>query len=180
MFECNYKGVVVRVVQGDITRQKADAIVNPANSRLIMGGGVAGAIRRAGGKEIQDEALRYAPVPVGKAVATTAGKLPARYVIHTPTMPMPAMRISEENIKLAMKAALQCAETLHIRSIAFPGLGTGVGGIPIQKAAQIMTQQLKSHVDQGTSLQQVTFVGFSSQAAEAFENAVKQGLSNNQ
>jgi|Deesub1362B_J571_1020462.scaffolds.fasta_scaffold19982_1 O-acetyl-ADP-ribose deacetylase (regulator of RNase III) len=174
MFECNYEDVVIRVVQGDITQQIVDAIVNPANSRMIMGGGVAGAIKRAGGKEIEEEAIKQAPVPVGKAIATTAGKLRALYVIHTPTMSRPAMRITKENVESAMKAALECAKKLKIKSIAFPGLGTGVGGVPIQTAATAMVQQLKNHLDEGTSIKEVTFVGFTQESAEAFKKAVKQ------
>lgn len=80
-FDYSYKNVKISVITGDITRLEVDAIVNPANSMLIMGGGVAGAIKRVGGKEIEDEALKYAPVPVGKAIATKAGKLKAKYVI---------------------------------------------------------------------------------------------------
>jgi len=179
MFECNYKGVKICVVQGDITQQTVDAIVNPANSRMIMGGGVAGAIKRSGGKEIEDEALKHAPVPVGTAVATTAGKLRARYVIHAPTMPKPAMRIYKENVESAMKASLEQAETLKVKSIAFPALGTGVGGIPLRTAAEIMIQQLKNHLKETSNLKEVIFVGFSQEAFEAFKEAVKQIMSDN-
>jgi len=178
MFELNYRNVIIRVVRGDLTQQAADAIVNPANSYMVMGGGVAGAIKRVGGKEIEEEAVKQAPVPVGKAIATTAGKLKVRYVIHAPTMPKPAMQIAEENVKSAMEAAFECAETLKIRSIAFPGLGTGVGGIPIQTAAITMAQQLKKHLEKSTSLKEITFVGFTQESAEAFKKAVKQVFSN--
>jgi len=174
MSDFNYKNVKIRVVQGDITQQSADAIVNPANSKMVMGGGVAGAIKRAGGKEIEQEAVKQAPVPVGKAIATTAGKLKAQYVIHAPTMPKPAMQTSQENIKSAMKAALECAENLKIKSIAFPALGTGVGGIPLQTAANIMVQQLKKHLEKPSNIKEIIFVGYSKEAAEAFEQATKQ------
>lgn len=171
MFEQEYKGVSIRVVKGDITQRTLDAIVNPANSLMIMGGGVAGAIKRMGGKEIEEEAMRHAPVPVGEAVATKAGRLNAKYVIHTPTMSRPAIRTTEEKVRLAMKAALENSEKLKVKNVAFPGLGTGVGGIDIKVAANIMLQELKKHIDDGTSLQSVIFVGFSEKSAEIFRNA---------
>ena len=93
------------VQKGDITELKVDAIVNPANSSGYMGGGVAGVIKRIGGFEIEKEAVSKAPIPVGDAVVTTAGKLPCKYVIHAPTMKQPAMRIGVENVRLATRAA---------------------------------------------------------------------------
>ncbi|MGQ9565651.1 MAG: macro domain-containing protein [Candidatus Bathyarchaeales archaeon] len=171
-FERPYKTIKIIVKVGDITQQRADAIVNPANSLLIMGGGVAGAIKRAGGEEIEKEARQYAPISVGKAVATTAGKLKAKYVIHSPTMQKPSMIIGEENVKLAMKGALECAERIKIQSIAFPGLGTGVGGFSLEKAADIMITTLKEHVDRGTKLKEIIFVGFRDDLAAAFKKAI--------
>jgi len=175
-FERVYKGVSIVVVSGDITRQKVDAIVNPANSMMVMGGGVAGAIRRVGGKEIEDEAVRHAPVPVGKAIATKAGKLEAKYVIHAPTMERPAMSIGRENVRLAVKGALECAEQLGIRDVAFPGMGTGVGGLNLEDAARNMISQIKRHVDEGTSLRQIVLVAFSDDLAQAFEKAINEVL----
>lgn len=168
-FEHTYKGIKITVTTGDITKQKVDAVVNPANSQLIMGGGVAGAIRRVGGKEIEDEAVEKAPVPVGKAVATGAGRLKAKYVIHAPTMERPAMRIDAKNINSAMKGALECAERLRIRSIAFPGMGTGVGGLRMEEAAAIMIEEVKMHIDTGTILEEIIFVGFRDELTGAFE-----------
>lgn len=172
-FERTYKNVRIIVTVGDITQQQADAIVNPANSLLIMGGGVAGAIKRVGGKEIENEALEHTPVPVGKAIATTGGKLKAKYVIHAPTMQRPAMIIGEDNIRLAMDGALKCAEEMQTRSIAFPGLGTGVGGFSIEEAARIMISVLKVHIDKGTLLKEVIFVGYRQDLADAFERSVE-------
>ncbi len=168
-FKHTYKGVKITVTTGDITKQKVDAVVNPANSQLIMGGGVAGAIRMVGGKEIEDEAVEKAPVPVGKAVATGAGRLGAKYVIHAPTMRRPAMRIGSKNVSSAMKGALECARRLRIRSIAFPGMGTGVGGLGIEEAAALMIEEAKSHIDGGTSLKEIVFVGFRDELTSAFE-----------
>jgi O-acetyl-ADP-ribose deacetylase (regulator of RNase III) len=169
----SYKGVKIVVEKGDITKLEVDAIVNAANSRLIMGGGVAGAILRAGGKEIQEEALKYAPVPVGRAVATTAGKLKAKYVVHAPTMEQPAMRTSKENVQLATKAALECAEQRKIKGIAFPGMGTGVGGRSPDEAAKVMVHEIKNHIDKGTSLEQIILVGYAEDLTQAFQDALK-------
>ncbi len=172
-FEHTYKGVKIIVEKGDITKLEVDAIVNAANSRLIMGGGVAGAILRTGGREIQEEALKHAQVPVGKAVATKAGRLKAKYVIHAPTMERPAMRIHRENAQLATRGALECAEQLKIRSVAFPGMGTGVGGLTPEEAAQGMVQEIKRCIDMNTTLKQIILVGFTEDLAHAFRNALK-------
>jgi len=175
-FERVYKGVSIVVASGNITRQKVDAIVNPANSMMIMGGGVAGAIRRVGGREIEDEAVRHAPVTVGKAIATKAGRLDAKYVIHAPTMERPAMSIGRENVRLAVKGALECAEQLGMRSVAFPGMGTGVGGLNLEEAARTMISQIKRCVDEGTSLRQIVLVAFSDDLAHAFKKAINEVL----
>jgi len=167
-----YKNTKITVITGDITKLEVDAIVNPANSQLIMGGGVAGAILRAGGDQIQREALRKAPVPIGKAVATTAGKLKAKYVVHAPTMTHPAMPTNRENAKLATGAALKCAQQLGIESMAFPGLGTGVGGLNPQEAAKAMVEEMKKHIETGTTLKQIVLVGFGADLTQGFKKAV--------
>lgn len=168
-----YNSVTITVALGDITRFEVDAIVNAANSLLIMGGGVAGAILRAGGKTIQEEASKKAPVPVGKAVATTAGKLKAKYVIHAPTMERPAMSTSKQNVRLATRGAFECARQLGIGSVAFPGMGTGVGGLNVEEAANVMVDEIKSHVESGTPLKKIILVGFDSDLTEAFARAVQ-------
>jgi len=175
-FERTYKGVRIVVLTGDITEQEVDAIVNPANSMLVMGGGVAGAIRRVGGKEIEDEAVKHAPVQVGEAVATGAGRLKAKYVIHAPTMERPAMRISKRNVGSSVKGALKCAEGLKIRSIAFPGMGTGVGGLSLEEAARAMVNEVKEHIDKRTTLKQIVLMGFREDLTRAFERAVNEVL----
>lgn len=175
-FKHTYKDVKIAVTTGDITRQKVDAIVNPANSSLMMGGGAAGAIKRAGGKKIEDEAIKKAPVPVGKAIATNAGILEAKHVIHAPTMKMPAMHIGAENVKLAMQGALECAEQLAIQSIAFPGMGTGVGGLQFEEAAAIMVKATKKHIDSGTCVKKIVFVGFRDELTNAFKKAIEKTL----
>jgi len=171
--ERNYMGTRVTVVIGDITKLEADAIVNPANSQLIMGGGVAGAILRAGGNQIQKQALSRAPMQIGHAVATTAGKLKAKYVIHAPTMTRPAMAASLDSVRAATKGALECAHQMHIQSLAFPGLGTGVGGLDLQDAANAIVEEIKSHIEAGTTIKQIALVGYNSDLAKAFEKATR-------
>jgi O-acetyl-ADP-ribose deacetylase (regulator of RNase III) len=112
-----------------------------------MGGGVAGAIKRAGGVEIENEAVSKAPIEVGKAIATIAGSLSCKYVIHAPTMKRPAMSIDVGNVKLATRAALRLAENMRFKSIALPGMGTGVGGVPPREAAKAIVEIAKSFED---------------------------------
>ena len=134
---------MIKAVKGDITELECDAIVNPANSLGYMGGGVAGAIKRKGGAEIEKEAVGKAPIEVGKAVATGAGKLRCKYVIHAPTMERPAMKIDAGNVKKATRAALELAKEMGIKRIAIPGMGTGVGGVSYGEAAKAMVEVIK-------------------------------------
>jgi len=134
----------IEIIKGNLLEAAVDAIVNPANSLGVMGGGVAGAIRRAGGVEVEEEAVSRAPIPVGNAVVTTAGKLPFRGVIHAPTMEAPAMPASEEDVRKATLAALQSADASGFSSIAFPGMGTGVGGLSCSQAARVMKEVIVS------------------------------------
>ena len=177
VFSVTYKGVTVEVKRGDITEEDEDAIVNPANSLMIMGGGVAGAIKRKGGKVIEDEARSRAPVPVGKAIATTAGSLKARYVIHSPTMEYPAMATTVDKVRAATRAALELASQMGLRSIAFPGMGTGVGGLGYSEAARAMVGEIKSFIDSGrSSLTKIVLVAFDEGLYASFEEAVKELL----
>lgn len=164
---------VVTVVRGDITQFQAQAIVNPANSRLIMGGGVAGAIRRAGGPTIEKEALQRAPIRIGEATATNAGKLAARYVIHAPTMSRPAMNTNVENVEKATSAALRVARSLALSSIAIPGMGTGVGGVPVIEAAQAMVGAIRQHLLEGTALKHIFLVSIDQDLISAFESVLR-------
>jgi O-acetyl-ADP-ribose deacetylase (regulator of RNase III) len=139
-------GIVVK--KGDITQTFCDAIVNPANSFGYMGGGVAGAIKRIGGIEIEKEAISKAPIKIGKAIFTTAGSLPCKYVIHAPTMEKPAMRIGVDNVRLATKAALELGFKLNLKTIAIPGMGTGVGMVPVDDAAKAISAIAKNYESQ--------------------------------
>jgi O-acetyl-ADP-ribose deacetylase (regulator of RNase III) len=164
---------ILSVERGDITRMRADAIVNPANSRLVMGGGVAGAIKRAGGPTIEKEAVQRAPIAVGEAVATTAGKLEAKYVIHAPTMARPAMNTNLTSVEKATTAALNVARKLRLTSIAIPGMGTGVGGVPVREAALTMIEAIKRHLSDGTTLKHIFLISIDEELTSAFESALQ-------
>lgn len=142
--------VTVHIELGDITEFQGDAIVNPANTLMIMGGGVAGAIKRKGGQEIEEEARRHAPVPIGAAIATSAGGLRVKYVIHAPTVERPASPSSRENVYRATRAALQKARELGVCRVAFPLMGAGVGGL---KPEESIEEMLKAIQEMGFGLE---------------------------
>jgi len=135
----------VEIQRGSLLAAAAEAIVNAANSQGWMGGGVAGAIKRAAGGAVEEEAVAAAPVAVGSAVVTSGGKTRFRGIIHAPTMERPAMRIPVANVEAAMRGALEAAEAHGFASIAVPGLGTGVGGVPKAAAAAAMCRVLRAH-----------------------------------
>ena len=135
----------IAVVQGSIMGVDVDAIVNAANSQGYMGGGVAGVIKRAAGIEVEDEARKQAPIPVGNAVLTSGGKTKFKGIIHAPTMPGPGMRIPARNVGLATKAALALGDSHGFTSIAIPGMGTGVGGVAHAEAAAMMIDAIKAY-----------------------------------
>lgn len=157
----------ISILKGDITRLEVDAIVNAANNELWMGGGVAGAIKRAGGREIEDEAVKKGPIPIGEAVVTGAGKLKAKYVIHAAVMAMDFLTDAEK-IRQATRNSLKRADELGVKSIAFPALGTGVGGFPLEEAARIMLGETRSYIKGKTGLEKVEFILFDEQAYRVF------------
>ena len=156
--------------RGDISQAKVDAVVNAANNHLWMGTGVAGALKRAGGAEIEREAVAKGPVEIGEAVVTSGGALPARYVIHAAVMGQD-LRTDQSKIRKATKSSLTCARELDIRSIAFPALGTGVGGFPVELAAETMIDECVSFINSraAPSLKKILFVLFSDDVLTAFE-----------
>ena len=158
----------IEVIKGDITEMETDAIVNAANNRLWMGGGVAGAIKRKGGRIIEEEAVKQGPIEIGEAVVTTAGKLKARYVIHAAGMGMD-FKTDEEKIRKATRNSLKRAEELGIKSIAFPAIGTGVGRFPLEKAAEVMIGETVDFLQQAQRPEKVVFVLFSDESFRAFE-----------
>jgi O-acetyl-ADP-ribose deacetylase len=136
--------VKIDVVQGSILDTDVQVIVNAANSLGLMGGGVAGAIKRAAGADVEREAVRYAPIRVGNAVLTSGGKTKFQGIIHAPTMPEPGMLIPAENVAFATKAALTLADEKGFESIAIPGMGTGVGGVAPADAARAMVEEVRA------------------------------------
>lgn len=169
--------VGIEVIKGDITEVNCDAIVNPANSLLIMGGGVAGAIKRRGGREIEEEALKQAPCPVGKAILTHAGKLKAKYIIHAPTMEKPAMKTDEEKVRKAIYASLELAEKKQIHCIAFPGMGTGVGGLSAEQAGKAFVEAIRLFIQNKKPewVKKIMLVAFTEDLFREF-NKVKEQL----
>lgn len=162
----------IEVLTADITTLEVDAIANAANTRLWHGGGVAGAISRAGGPEVQAESEQVSPIGLGEAVETTAGEMPSRWVIHAATMD-PGGRTSAEVIRRATASALAKADQLGARSLALVAFGTGVGGFPVEEAAEIEVGEVRRHLDSGSGLDRVVFALADEEAASAFEAAVR-------
>jgi O-acetyl-ADP-ribose deacetylase (regulator of RNase III) len=161
----------VEVLETDITTLEVDAIANAANTQLAHGGGVAGAISRAGGPAVQRESDRRAPIGLGEAVETTAGDMPSRWVIHAATMVLGGPT-SADIIRRATAATLWKAEELGARSLALVAFGTGVGGFPLDEAAEIEADEVRRHLDSGSRLERVVFTVRGAEAREAFERAV--------
>jgi O-acetyl-ADP-ribose deacetylase (regulator of RNase III) len=161
----------VEVQQADITKLDVDAIANAANTDLRHGGGVAAAIVRAGGRSIQDESDRVAPIGLGEAVATGAGELPARWVIHAATMHLGGST-SADVIRRATSSALGTADEVGAKSLGLVAFGTGVGGFPVEEAARIEVEEVRRHLEGGSGLERVVFCVFGSDARTAFETAL--------
>src|ERR687890_1648138 len=157
----------VEVLETDITTLEVEAIANAANTRLAHGGGVAGAISRAGGPEVQRESDERAPIGLGDAVETTAGNMPARWVIHAATMELGGPT-SAEIIRRATASTLAKADELGAKSLALVAFGTGVGGFPLEEAARIEVEEVRRHL-QHSGLERVVFAVHGAQAREAFE-----------
>lgn len=158
----------IRLYQGDITELEVDAIVNAANNHLWMGGGVAGAIKRKGGREIEEEAVKKGPIPIGETVVTGAGRLRAKHVIHAATMGQD-LATDEGKVADATKNSLLRALGLGLSSIAFPALGAGVGCLPLSQVARVMMGEVKRHISEATTLEVVIFALYDEAAYRAFE-----------
>jgi O-acetyl-ADP-ribose deacetylase len=161
--------IEMHVRQADVTGLDVDAIANAANTQLRHGGGVAAAISRAGGPDVQRESDEKAPIGLGDAIATTAGDMPARHVIHAATME-PGGPTSAEVIERATRSTLRVADDLGCRSLALVAFGTGVGGFPLNRAAQLMVGAVRRH--QPRSLTTVIFAVHGDDAERAFLGAV--------
>ena len=160
----------IEVRQADITKLEVDAIANAANTELKHGGGVAGAISRAGGPAVQSESDERAPVELGEAVETTAGEMPSRWVIHAATMHLGGPT-SADIIRRATASTLAKADELGAKSLGLVAFGTGVGGFPLDKAARIEVEEVHRHLDAGSGLDRVVFAVFGDEARAAFERA---------
>jgi O-acetyl-ADP-ribose deacetylase len=161
----------IEVRQADITKLEVDAIANAANTDLKHGGGVAGAISRAGGRAVQEESDGKAPIGLGDAVETTAGDMPSKWVIHAATMELGGPT-SAEIIRRATANTLRKADDLGARSLALVAFGTGVGGFPVEEAARIEIDEVRSHLASGSKLERVVFAVFGDEAGQAFERAL--------
>lgn len=163
------KAIAEKIViqQGDLTDMDADAIVNAANNDLQLGGGVAGAIRRKGGEEIQRECDEIGSIPVGYAAITSGGKLKARHVIHAASMQLGG-RTTAANLGNSVAHSLRIASERGLKTIAFPAVGTGIAGFPIEECASIMLHKAAQHLKQETSVEKIYFILFDDRACDIF------------
>jgi O-acetyl-ADP-ribose deacetylase (regulator of RNase III) len=161
--------VELEVVEGDIAELEVDAIANAANNELWMGAGVAGAIKRAGGREIEAEAMAQGPIEVGEAVTTGGGSLHARHVIHGAVMGQD-LRTDADIVARTTRRVLEVADELGVRSLGLPAFGTGVGGFPVEECAAIMVRETRAY--EPRNLDRVVFAVFGDDAEEAFRRAL--------
>ena len=162
----------IEVLEADITTLAVDAIANAANTDLAHGGGVAAAIARAGGPEVQRESDAKAPIGLGEAVETSAGEMPSRWVIHAATMHLGGPT-SAEVVRRATAATLARADELGARSLALVAFGTGVGGLPVVEAARVEVEEVRRHLERGSGLQYIVFAVRGENARFAFETALE-------
>ena len=162
----------IELVQGDITESDTDAIVNAANSQLVLGAGVAGAIRTKGGPAIQEECNAIGHCPVGGSVITSGGNLKARHVIHA-VGPRQGEGDEEEKLKNATLSSLKVAEENNLKSITFPAISTGVYGFPLDACARIMLTTVREYLSGTTKIERVVFALFDDQSFKAFKDQLK-------
>ena len=163
---------MIEVLDGDVTALEVDAIANAANTRLLHGGGVAGAIARAGGPAVQRESEERSPIGLGEAVETSAGEMPARWVIHAATMELGGPT-SADVIRRATASTLRRADELGARSLALVAFGTGVGGFGLDEAARLEVEEVRRHLEAGSALERIVFAVRGAAAREAFERALE-------
>ncbi|MFZ2061621.1 MAG: macro domain-containing protein [Candidatus Binatus sp.] len=157
--------------QGDLTEADVDAIVNAANNGLMLGGGVAGAIRVKGGPAIQQECDKIGTIPLGEAAITGAGRLRARHVIHAASMRL-GESTSEAKLRAATRNSLMRANENSLKTIAFPAIGTGIAGFPIERCGQVMLEEARAHLSGQTTLERVEFVLYDRRSLEVFERVL--------
>lgn len=158
----------IKLLEGDITEQEVDAIVNAANSALILGSGVAGAIAAKGGPTIQAECDAHGPIDVGGAALTGAGDLPARYVIHAAGMP-PGGAATEESVRQSVRQSFSLAAAQGCQTLACPAVGAGIGGLSVQRCAEISIAEARAHLEETPALEEIRFVLFGEPAFRVFE-----------
>jgi O-acetyl-ADP-ribose deacetylase (regulator of RNase III) len=158
------------LVEGDITAQEVDAIVNAANSTLQLGAGVAGAIRKKGGPSIQAECDAHGPIEVGEAAITGAGDLPARFVIHAAGMSLGG-HADEASVRSATRHSFALAAENGCATLAVPAIGAGIGGFSPQRCAEVMIEEARAHLDGDTPLEEIRFVLFGEPMYRVFESA---------
>jgi len=163
----------IQIVRGDLTEMATDAIVNAANNDLQLGGGVAGAIRRKGGPEIQKECDAIGTIPVGGAAITSGGNLKARYVIHAASMELGG-RTDALTLRSSTAHSLRIAAQKQLKTIAFPAVGTGIAGFPMRECAEIMLREVVKHFEAPTSLEKVSFVLFDKEALQTFQRVLEE------
>lgn len=161
------------LLQGDLTEADADAIVNAANNDLQLGGGVAGAICRKGGEQIQRECNAIGSVPVGGAAITSGGRLKARHVIHAASMQLGGATTAQA-LRSSTAHSLRIAAQNNLKTIAFPAVGTGIAGFPMRECAEIMLAEAQKHLHGATSLEQVQFILFDKQSLKIFQQVLKE------
>ena len=158
------------IIAGDLVDQDVDAIVNAANNDLVLGGGVAGAIRSRGGPTIQQECEAHGPIRVGESAATGAGELPARHIIHAASMALGGSTTTE-SLQSSMDHAFRLADELEVKTIAIPAVGTGIAGFPMEECAVVMASSLRRALANGWQPDEVRFVLFGDGARRAFQAA---------
>lgn len=166
-------GLSVEVVEGDITEADTEAITNAANNELWMGAGVAGAIKRRGGEEIEREAVANGPIEIGAAVETTAGDLPHAYVIHGAVMGAD-LRTDAELIARTTRSCLELADELGVQSLALPAFGTGVGGFSVEECARVMFGAIEDFAGGRAALEGVVVVLFGDETHGSFERVAEE------
>ncbi len=169
-----YKGVILKVIHGNITDEDTEAIVNAANSRLKHGGGVAGAIVRKGGRIIQEESDRIGFVPTGKAAITSAGKLKAKYVIHA-VGPVWGEGDEERKLRSAVRSALEIADEREIKSVAFPAISTGIFGYPKEMGVKVIFDEVLRYIDEHprTKIEEIHFTNIDMFTSELFRKEMR-------
>jgi len=160
----------IQIQHGDLTEMDVDAIVNATNNDLILGAGVAGAIHRKGGDEIQRECIEIGSIPVGYAAITGGGKLKARYVIHAASMSLGGVRTTAKTLRTSTAHSLRLAAERKLKTVAFPAVGTGVSGFPMEECAQIMLGEALQHLKSETSLETIYFVLFDAASSDIFQS----------